>query len=1066
VVNLGELVFSIIAEDKASTTVGAAAAKIGQSMAVAGAAITAFGAGATLLIDRNREMDASFRTTALSAGLPAESIKELARSLQSVDSPIAEVSASLDILARAGMDNVDSMGQTASAFDTLADGIGVNADTLTDAMVPAFAARNIELEDAPQYVDGLATTFRTANVDLADFSQLMTRVGPDLGEMGLGLQDVETILMALAEKGITGRKAMSELSKAIEESGGSSAALYRSLGITNAELGTYNTKLANSTGAAQEFADAQNSAFGTVDKLGFELDKLGQSAGDMLAPFEGVATACIAVGPAMTAAGSAASLLDNEMMMKLFPSLGKVVTGITGAGGLVPALGAFTTSLGLTSAGLTTFATAAAAIAVPLVALVATCALLGPAIDAAGQAWIGFLGATKDTTAAVAGVEEQYDETTGAVIRYADAQTEATMIAADAAVTYDEFGTIITESAAGLSTAAQEYDEFGNAIETTNGSVAAAVPIYDEFGVQVGEMVPNIRDADTAAADATVSFDEWGNAIGEIPGQMDGVASSVGKLADSMQEWADSYGAWTDSVRNGTAESPMEKTAREQAGMDVGEVTPRNVKMGESWSKDVEGSKEAYIKAHPSANLKPDSPDKSSSGSGSGSTEPTWAGKGDLDYTGGDPNAWKNDPRLNGQGAASTREYVEAVKTVAPATNEADAATGRFNTTVSQTESTTRAVAPAVVTEAQAVGTLTTATTAAVPGLTYFRDAQGQLTDMVLQAPVPLQTEATAMSATATAAAAAGPSILALERATLATATAATAVTPAATGAGIAFAGSGASADIAAKKVDAASLAYNAAKMAADEAAQKVLASKTALDAAAGAANANAAQVEAARRAYDNAKQAAADASKMVDESGRALARAKQEAAQANSVLGTTATNMNTLKTSAVNAGSAFVSMGKQYLTARNSIQSNPITSIHTIKTIVEGGGANVAPGASATKYYPGQQSVLSKEQATIKKFHSGGTFEAPSGQSEGFAKLLDGERVLSRAETREYEGGGIAAAVAAGIAKGLSAIGLGSGGGDVIVHGDVKLSEDYSYDRFREDVGRWKDARIAKGVL
>jgi hypothetical protein len=441
-----------------------------------------------------------------------------------------------------------------------------------------------------------------------------------------------------------------------------------------------------------------------------------------------------------------------------------------------------------------------------------------------------------------------------------------------------------------------------------------------------------------------------------------------------------------------------------------------------------------------------------SGSSGSGSTEPTWAGKGDPDYTGGDPDAWKNDPRLNGKGAAATRDYVGAVKTVAPATNEANEATGRFGTTLSATESATRTVTPALATGAQAVSTLATTTAAAVPGLTYFRDAQGRLTDMVLQAPLPLNAEATAMSATATAAAAAGPSILALERATLATATAATAVTPAATGAGIAFAGSGASADIAAKKVDAASLAYNAAKMAADEAAQKVLASKTALDAAAGAANANAAQVEAARRAYDNAKQAAADASKMVDESGRALARAKQEAAQANSVLATTASNMNAVKSSADAAAGSFVSMGKQYLTTRNSIQFNPITSIHTIRTIVEGGGANVAPGRSATKYYP--------------RLHEGGTYQAPAGQSEGFAKLLDGERVLSRAETKEYEGGGIASAVAAGIAKGLSAIGLGSGGGDVIVHGDVKLSEDYSYDRFREDVGRWKSSRIAKGVL
>ncbi|MFA7121224.1 MAG: phage tail tape measure protein, partial [Bacilli bacterium] len=510
-VNLGELVFSIIAEDKASTTVGAAAAKIGQSAMAIGAGITAVGGAATLLIDRNREMDASFRTTALSMGVPAEAVKELARSLQSVDSPIAEVSATLDILARSGMDNVESMGQTASAFDTLADGIGVNADTLTDAMVPAFAALNIELEDAPQYVDGLATTFRTANVDLDDFTRMMERVGPELGEMGLGLQDVEAILMALAKKGITGRTAIRELNEAIDESGGSSAALYRSLGITNTELGTYNTKLANSAGAAQEFADAQNSAFGTVDKLGFELDKLGQYAGDMLAPFEGVATACLAIGPAMTIAGSAASLLDNEMMVKLFPSLGKVVTGITGAGGLVPALGSLTTSVGLTSAGLTTFATAAAAIAVPLVALVGTCALLGPAVDAAADAWVKFLGGTYDTTAALEGVEEQYDITTGAVVRYADEQTEAAIIAADASLKYDSFGTVIEESAESIAVAEQAYDEFGNAIEGTTGTIQTAVPIYDEFGTCIGEMAPDIRDADEAASDAAVSFDEWGN---------------------------------------------------------------------------------------------------------------------------------------------------------------------------------------------------------------------------------------------------------------------------------------------------------------------------------------------------------------------------------------------------------------------------------------------------------------------------------------------------------------------------------------------------------------------------
>ena len=381
--------------------------------------------------------------------------------------------------------------------------------------------------------------------------------------------------------------------------------------------------------------------------------------------------------------------------------------------------------------------------------------------------------------------------------------------------------------------------------------------------------------------------------------------------------------------------------------------------------------------------------DKTPGTSPPGSTEKTWAGKDDLDYTGGDPDAWKTDARLKNEAATATRNYADAVATVAPPTREATASTRELDTGLGSLSSTSSAATAPIQAETTAVTGLGSAAPAAAAGLTYFRDAQGRLTDMVMQAPVPLNTEATAVTGAGAAASAATPKVTGLNTGIAGTASAASGATGPVSGLGSAVASTGSQATSAAGQINGATSAINGAKAA---------------------------------------------------------------AASASSVLAATAGNLGSVASSANTAAASFVSMGKQYLTARNSIQSNPITSIHTIKTIVEGGGANVAPGASATKYYP--------------KFHEGGTYEAPAGQSEGFAKLLDGERVLSRAETREYEGGGIAAAVAAGIAKGLSAIGLGSAGGDVIVHGDVKLSEDYSYDRFRTDVGRWKDARIAKGVL
>ena len=314
-VNLGDLVYNIIANDQASGKTAEVAKNVGAAAVTIGAGITAAGTAATLLIDSNRKMDAAFETTALSMGTSTDVVKEMARSLQSVDSPIEEVSRTLDSLARAGMDNIDQLKGTASAFDTLADATGKDAGVLTDALIPAFNALGIPLEKAPEQVDGLATMFRTSNVDLADFSALMTKIGPDLGTMGLGLTDVEAILMSFADKGIKGRKATTMLSGAIKDANGDTAALYKSLGITSDELATYKTKVEESAGAAQKFADAQNKQFGTMDKIAFKVTELKQKAGDMLAPFEGVAAAAMGLGPALA-------------------GLGGIIASVAGAGGM------------------------------------------------------------------------------------------------------------------------------------------------------------------------------------------------------------------------------------------------------------------------------------------------------------------------------------------------------------------------------------------------------------------------------------------------------------------------------------------------------------------------------------------------------------------------------------------------------------------------------------------------------------------------------------------------------------------------------------------------------------
>lgn len=533
-----ELFVSLKLKDEMSGPLDTAAQKtvgVGQKMRdlapaamAAGAALTGIGAVATSLIDGNRQMEASFKTMALSFDAPAASVKELARSMQSVDSPIEEVVASMDLLARSGL-SLDWIDVVAPAFDTLADATGNTADGMTGALIPAFNALGIPLESAADHVDGLAVMFRKSNVDLGDFSTMMSRMGPDLGEMGLGLTDVEAILMSFAEKGITGRKATSELSQAIKDSDGNISKFYQSLGMSTTELSGYKTELANSAGAAEKFAEAQNSSFGVMDKIGFEFTKLKQSAGDLLAPFEGVATAALALGPAIGGLG-------GIMSTDLLGSVKSVVGGLSGSGGLLGALGSGGGLMGVVSGAggaIAAFATgpiglaliAVAAIAAGVVLLDQKFHFLGPTVEWLGDIFEGIGKWLGDTFGPI------IDGVIGFVGELFDTMDDGKDPIEDILGLFKDLGTWV--AAAGKAFG----DELGPAIKETASWIGQNLgpALKDAFGVIkdmavyiVGTYVRNIKTTVGALGDLWEMLGK-GKAIADpLIATFDAIAKAVG----------------------------------------------------------------------------------------------------------------------------------------------------------------------------------------------------------------------------------------------------------------------------------------------------------------------------------------------------------------------------------------------------------------------------------------------------------------------------------------------------------------------------------------------------------
>ena len=302
--SLGTVAYDIVAKDKTAVGLDSAGARARQIGKVAGAAMTGVGVGMIALTDSSKKTNAVIMQTSLQLGTSAEEMRELTLATANVTFPIEEVTASFDLLTRAGMTNKDEIATTATAFDTLGDAIGMNASEVTDIMIPAFNAFGLELADAGDYTDIFTHLSRNTTVELADFSSMVNYLAADLGTMDLTMQDSVAVMEALADKGIKGSAATREFRTAVSGADGDVDLFYDALGLTKDEVGEYSDKISDSTGITDDFAEAANTQYGVMDDVKHGLSELTLKYGSMLEPLDAMGPAMSAMGPIMMAASS------------------------------------------------------------------------------------------------------------------------------------------------------------------------------------------------------------------------------------------------------------------------------------------------------------------------------------------------------------------------------------------------------------------------------------------------------------------------------------------------------------------------------------------------------------------------------------------------------------------------------------------------------------------------------------------------------------------------------------------------------------------------------------------
>ena len=133
---------------------------------VLGGAMTAVGAAGLVMVNASKELNAQLGQTGITLGVSTKEMRDLALATTDVTFPLESVTATFDLLARAGVRSTSEMQGAAKAFDALADATGSDAEVMAQMLIPVFRAFGLELPTTAEGMDKFTWLTKNTTIDL------------------------------------------------------------------------------------------------------------------------------------------------------------------------------------------------------------------------------------------------------------------------------------------------------------------------------------------------------------------------------------------------------------------------------------------------------------------------------------------------------------------------------------------------------------------------------------------------------------------------------------------------------------------------------------------------------------------------------------------------------------------------------------------------------------------------------------------------------------------------------------------------------------------------------------
>lgn len=273
------------------------------------------GLGTALESTARKGQDLELQTAriARASGLADDEIRDLATSMSNATFHISDVTELLELGTQRGLESAEALERFGNNWDLVADATGLGAVQLAEAGT-ALQIFSIGAGEEAEALSAFGYITENTTQNVAEFLSEIERVGPDLAEMGVTLDETAALFGVIEhEMGLTGRQARSKLNEAIKESEGDFNALLETLGVTQSQFEDYTGAVSDASDVIQNNANDVYDLMTPMQHLQSYVADLTYTYGPLIQASTALVPLMLAIGPAFKAAAMAKAIFSAAL---------------------------------------------------------------------------------------------------------------------------------------------------------------------------------------------------------------------------------------------------------------------------------------------------------------------------------------------------------------------------------------------------------------------------------------------------------------------------------------------------------------------------------------------------------------------------------------------------------------------------------------------------------------------------------------------------------------------------------------------------------------------------------